>query len=193
MNGTCAGGTGAFIDQMAVTAKYRRKLALTKQLSITTLIYPIAARCGVFAKTDIQPLINEGAATRGSGRFDISGRSQPDYKRTCMRPHYKRKRCVPRRTAFIYVGAQKTLYRDARSLSDENVIFPENSQVLRSDRRCIQCQHKHPVVSIRSLSETNKAAGHEREESETKHLDRRCLQTEADYESFQKETRCSIG
>lgn len=61
MNGTCAGGTGAFIDQMAtllqtdagglneLAAKYKR-------------LYPIASRCGVFAKSDLQPLINEGVA-----------------------------------------------------------------------------------------------------------------------------------
>lgn len=60
MNGTCAGGTGAFIDQMAALletdAPGLNELAKGKQQ-----IYPIAARCGVFAKTDVQPLINEGA------------------------------------------------------------------------------------------------------------------------------------
>ncbi len=66
MNGTCAGGTGAFIDQMAT-------LMGTDAAGINTLaekhkvIYPIAARCGVFAKSDIQPLLNEGAS-----REDIS-------------------------------------------------------------------------------------------------------------------------
>ena len=60
MNGTCAGGTGAFIDQMAtlldVTTDELDELSLKH-----TRIYPIASRCGVFAKTDIQPLINQGA------------------------------------------------------------------------------------------------------------------------------------
>ena len=61
MNGICAGGTGSFIDQMA-------SLLQTDASGLNELaknyheIYPIAARCGVFAKTDIQPLINEGAA-----------------------------------------------------------------------------------------------------------------------------------
>lgn len=59
MNGVCAGGTGAFIDQMAI-------LLDTDATGLNTLaktyhtIHPIASRCGVFAKTDIQPLINEG-------------------------------------------------------------------------------------------------------------------------------------
>ena len=60
MNGTCAGGTGAFIDQMAVLLNTDAE-GLNEAAKRHTLIYPIAARCGVFAKTDIQPLINEGA------------------------------------------------------------------------------------------------------------------------------------
>ena len=60
MNGTCAGGTGAFIDQMAtllgITADELDELSLHAQK-----VYPIASRCGVFAKSDIQPLLNQGA------------------------------------------------------------------------------------------------------------------------------------
>ena len=60
MNGTCAGGTGAFIDQMAtllnVTPDELDELSLDSKKT-----YPIASRCGVFAKTDIQPLLNQGA------------------------------------------------------------------------------------------------------------------------------------
>ena len=59
MNGSCAGGTGAFIDQMAtlmnVTADELDKLSLQHEK-----IYPIASRCGVFAKSDIQPILNQG-------------------------------------------------------------------------------------------------------------------------------------
>ena len=60
MNGSCAGGTGAFLDQMAtllsVTPDELDELSLRSER-----IYPIASRCGVFAKTDIQPLLNQGA------------------------------------------------------------------------------------------------------------------------------------
>lgn len=66
MNGSCAGGTGAFIDQMAtllgITADELDELSLHAQK-----VYPIASRCGVFAKSDIQPLLNQGAR-----REDIS-------------------------------------------------------------------------------------------------------------------------
>lgn len=61
MNGTCAGGTGAFIDQMAVLLNTDAS-GLNELAKKYKTIYPIAARCGVFAKTDIQPLINEGAS-----------------------------------------------------------------------------------------------------------------------------------
>jgi predicted CoA-substrate-specific enzyme activase len=61
MNGTCAGGTGSFIDQMAILLKTDAD-GLNALAENHRVIYPIAARCGVFAKSDVQPLLNEGAA-----------------------------------------------------------------------------------------------------------------------------------
>ncbi|MDR3212805.1 MAG: 2-hydroxyacyl-CoA dehydratase [Azoarcus sp.] len=61
MNGSCAGGTGAFIDQMAVLLKTDAP-GLNDLASRAKNLYPIAARCGVFAKSDVQPLLNEGVA-----------------------------------------------------------------------------------------------------------------------------------
>ena len=61
MNGTCAGGTGAFIDQMAQLL-HTDAAGLDDLASRYATLYPIASRCGVFAKSDIQPLINQGAA-----------------------------------------------------------------------------------------------------------------------------------
>ena len=61
MNGTCAGGTGAFIDQMAQLL-HTDAAGLDDMASRYTTLYPIASRCGVFAKSDLQPLINQGAA-----------------------------------------------------------------------------------------------------------------------------------
>ena len=62
MNGTCAGGTGAFIDQMATLLGISRD-EINELSEKATQIYTIASRCGVFAKSDIQPLINQGAKT----------------------------------------------------------------------------------------------------------------------------------
>ena len=60
MNGTCAGGTGAFIDQMAQLL-HTDASGLNDLAASYTTLYPIASRCGVFAKSDLQPLINQGA------------------------------------------------------------------------------------------------------------------------------------
>ena len=60
MNGTCAGGTGAFIDQMAMLLNTDAG-GLNELAANSQTMYPIASRCGVFAKTDVQPLLNEGA------------------------------------------------------------------------------------------------------------------------------------
>ena len=61
MNGSCAGGTGAFLDQMASLLK-TDAAGLNELAKGAKALYPIASRCGVFAKTDLQPLINDGAA-----------------------------------------------------------------------------------------------------------------------------------
>ena len=60
MNNSCAGGTGSFIDQMAVLF-HTDAAGLNEYAKSARTIYPIASRCGVFAKTDIQPLLNDGA------------------------------------------------------------------------------------------------------------------------------------
>ena len=62
MNGSCAGGTGAFIDQMATLLKMGAD-EMNKAAEQATRTYTIASRCGVFAKSDVQPLINQGAKT----------------------------------------------------------------------------------------------------------------------------------
>lgn len=63
MNGTCAGGTGAFIDQMAVLLQ-TDAAGLDQLAAEASSLYPIASRCGVFAKSDLQPLLNDGASRR---------------------------------------------------------------------------------------------------------------------------------
>ena len=72
MNGICAGGTGSFIDQMA-TLLQTDASGLNEYAKNYKSIYPIAARCGVFAKSDIQPLINEGATKEDLVCFYFSG------------------------------------------------------------------------------------------------------------------------
>ena len=100
MNGTCAGGTGAFIDQMAtlLNVPLEELDDLAKQYEKT---YTIASRCGVFAKTDIQPLLNQGAR-----KSDIEGQ-------------------------IVYLGGPLTFMSELRNCFDRTLktkgICPENS------------------------------------------------------------------
>ena len=90
MNGTCAGGTGSFIDRMAILLK-TDATGLNALAEKHTHIYKIAARCGVFAKSDVQPLLNEGAAKEDVA-FYISVREPGRQKIVCQAAF----RCVGR-------------------------------------------------------------------------------------------------
>ena len=127
MNGVCAGGTGSFIDQMASLLQ-TDAAGLNAEAANYQQIYPIAARCGVFAKTDIQPLINEGAtkADLAASIFQavvnqtISGLA-------CGKPI---RGCV----AFLggplhFLPELKKAFIRTLKLGPENVVDPENSHL----------------------------------------------------------------
>ncbi|MBQ7612047.1 MAG: 2-hydroxyacyl-CoA dehydratase [Spirochaetaceae bacterium] len=127
MNGTCAGGTGAFIDQMAALLE-TDAAGLNELAKNYTTIYPIAARCGVFAKTDIQPLINEGAA-----REDIATSifqavvSQTISGLACGKP-------IRGNVAFLggplhFLTELRKRFIETLKLQDEQIIIPENAQL----------------------------------------------------------------
>ncbi|MBQ6621654.1 MAG: 2-hydroxyacyl-CoA dehydratase [Mogibacterium sp.] len=126
MNGTCAGGTGAFIDQMAVLLNTDAS-GLNEAAKDYTILYPIASRCGVFAKTDIQPLINDGARTAdiAASIFQavvnqlISGLA-------CGHP-------IRGNVAFLggplqYLSELRKRFIETLNLTDEQVIFPDNAK-----------------------------------------------------------------
>jgi predicted CoA-substrate-specific enzyme activase len=127
MNGTCAGGTGAFIDQMA-TLLQTDALGLNELAKDYKVIYPIAARCGVFAKTDIQPLLNEGAAKEDiAASVFQSVVNQTISGLACGKP-------IRGRVAFLggplyFLSELRKRFIETLNLPKENVIFPENSQL----------------------------------------------------------------
>ncbi|MCI8590334.1 MAG: 2-hydroxyglutaryl-CoA dehydratase [Clostridiales bacterium] len=127
MNGSCAGGTGAFIDQMATLLDV--SVGELDELSLQhERIYPIASRCGVFAKTDIQPLLNQGAKKEDIAASIYQavvnqtiaglaqGRSLDGKIMFLGGPLYF---CKGLRERFV-----KTL-----KLADENAVFPEYARV----------------------------------------------------------------
>lgn len=127
MNGICAGGTGSFIDQMAVLLR-TDAAGLNELAKSYTTIYPIAARCGVFAKTDIQPLLNDGAA-----REDVAASIfqsvvvQTVSGLACGRP-------IKGNVAFLggplyFLSELRKRFIETLELKDSQVIFPENPQL----------------------------------------------------------------
>lgn len=126
MNGTCAGGTGAFIDQMAVLLNTDAG-GLNEAAKDHEMIYPIASRCGVFAKTDIQPLINDGAKTADIAASIFQAVvNQMISGLACGHP-------IRGNVAFLggpleYLSELRNRFIETLSLKEENVIFPENAK-----------------------------------------------------------------
>ena len=127
MNGTCAGGTGAFIDQMASLLKTDAQ-GLNDLAKNHTTIYPIAARCGVFAKTDVQPLINEGARPEDIAASVFQAVvNQTISGLACGRP-------IRGNIAFLggplfFLSELRQRFIETLKLSDEAVISPEHSNL----------------------------------------------------------------
>lgn len=126
MNGICAGGTGAFIDQMA-TLLGTDAPGLNELAKHHSTIYPIAARCGVFAKTDIQVLLNEGAR-----KEDIAASvfqavvNQTIGGLACGKP-------IKGNVAFLggplwFLSELRQRFKDTLKLGDSQAIFPEQAQ-----------------------------------------------------------------
>jgi predicted CoA-substrate-specific enzyme activase len=127
MNGTCAGGTGSFIDQMASLLKTDAS-GLNELAKDYKVIYPIAARCGVFAKTDVQPLINEGAPREDIAMSVLQAVvNQTISGLACGKP-------IKGNVAFLggplyFLSQLRERFRETLNLKHEEVIFPENSQL----------------------------------------------------------------
>jgi len=127
MNGTCAGGTGSFIDQMATLLKVDAA-GLNELAQNYKVIYPIAARCGVFAKTDVQPLLNEGVAREDVAVSVLQAVViQTISGLACGRP-------IKGNVAFLggplsFLSELRKRFIETLKLSEDQVIFPENSQL----------------------------------------------------------------
>ena len=108
MNGICAGGTGSFIDQMASLLQ-TDATGLNEYAKNYKALYPIAARCGVFAKTDIQP-DQRWCHQGGSFRFHFPGSCKPDHFRSCLRQADSRSCCISRRSPSLSGSAEGSFY-----------------------------------------------------------------------------------
>ena len=107
MNGTCAGGTGAFIDQMAALLDTDAS-GLNELAESHTILYPIASRCGVFAKTDVQPLLNEGAKKEEYRSFDLPVGGHADHLWACVRTPDPWQCCVFGRSVAVLASSYES-------------------------------------------------------------------------------------
>ena len=148
MNGTCAGGTGAFLDQMASLLN-TDTVGLNELAKNYNTIYPIASRCGVFAKTDVQPLLNEGAA-----KEDIAASifqavvNQTISGLACGRP-------IKGNVAFLggplsYLSELRTRFIETLNLTKNQIIFPKEAHLLVAKGAAIESV-SHNRISIEKL------------------------------------------
>ncbi len=127
MNGICAGGTGSFIDQMASLLQTDAQ-GLNEYAKNYKAIYPIAARCGVFAKSDIQPLINEGATKEDlSASIFQAVVNQTISGLACGKP-------IRGNVAFLggplhFMSELRKAFIRTLNLKDDQIIAPEHSHL----------------------------------------------------------------
>ena len=179
MNGTCAGGTGAFIDQMAVLLN-TDAAGLNEAAKNYKMIYPIAARCGVFAKTDIQPMINEGASIEDlSASIFQAVVNQTISGLACG--HVIRGNVAFLGGPLSFLSELRERFIDTLQLPPEQVIFPDDSKYFVAIGAAMLAE-KHEVRSISDLIDKINNLDPD-EMSETKHIDP-LFKNQADYEKF---------
>ncbi len=178
MNGICAGGTGSFIDQMA-SLLHTDAAGLNEYAKDYTSLYNIAARCGVFAKSDIQPLINEGAS-----REDLSASifqavvNQTISGLACGKP-------IRGHVAFLggplhFLTELRTAFIRTLKLDDEHTIIPDNSHLFAAMGSAM---NSDPKVTV-SLSELiSKLSGSLHIEFEVERMEP-LFPSKEDYDSF---------
>ena len=154
MNGTCAGGTGAFIDQMSSLLN-TDTAGLNELAKHHKTIYPIASRCGVFAKTDIQPLINEGAA-----KEDIAASifqavvNQTISGLACGRP-------IRGKVAFLggpltYLSELRNRFIKTLNLKDDEIIIPEEAHLLVATGAALDSLDEIPFTNEKLIQKIEK-------------------------------------
>ena len=173
MNGICAGGTGSFIDQMASLLK-TDAAGLNEYAKDYKAIYPIAARCGVFAKSDIQPLINEGATKPDLAASIFQAVvNQTISGLACGKP-------IRGNIAFLggplhFLNELRNAFIRTLKLTDEQIISPENSHLFaaigaamnsKEDSRTLSSLHKKLSQGIKMDFEVHRMKALFKDEAE---------------------------
>ncbi len=180
MNGTCAGGTGAFIDQMAVLMN-----VTVDELDALSLkaekLYPIASRCGVFAKSDIQPLLNQNAS-----KADIAASIyQAVVDQTIIGLAQGRK--ISGRVAFLggplhFAEGLRRQFKKTLGLPSGQAVFPDNAQFFVAAGAALHAKTQGKILSFSELEKRVLAA----QDGGNLHLLEPLFQNQKEYEAFQK-------
>ena len=158
MNGICAGGTGSFIDQMASLLQ-TDAVGLNEYAKNYKALYPIAARCGVFAKSDIQPLINEGATKEDlSASIFQAVVNQTISGLACGKP-------IRGHIAFLggplhFLDQLKESFIRTLKLDEEHAISPENSHLFAAMGSAMNAKEDAQEISLAALEERLHTAIH---------------------------------
>ena len=153
MNGSCAGGTGAFIDQMAtlmnVTGDELDKLALKHEK-----IYPIASRCGVFAKSDIQPILNQGGRKEDVAASIFQAVVDQTIAGLTQGRELKGKIVFLGGPLHFLMGLRKR-FVDTLQLDEEHAIFPEDGDCFAAigAALCTEAGQTRPFEEVLDLLE----------------------------------------
>ena len=180
MNGICAGGTGSFIDQMASLLQ-TDATGLNEYAKNYKALYPIAARCGVFAKTDIQPLINDGATKEDlSASIFQAVVNQTISGLACGKP-------IRGHVAFLggplhFLDQLKAAFIRTLKLDDEHAITPENSHLFAAMGSAMNAKDE---VTISLTDMTNRLKNSIKLDFEVERMEP-LFATEEDYEAFNK-------
>ena len=180
MNGICAGGTGSFIDQMASLLQ-TDATGLNEYAKNYKALYPIAARCGVFAKTDIQPLINEGATKEDlSASIFQAVVNQTISGLACGKP-------IRGHVAFLggplhFLSELKAAFVRTLKLDEEHTIAPENSHLFAAIGSALNSK-KETSVSLLELKD--RLRNSIKLEFEVERMEP-LFATEEDYKAFDK-------
>ena len=154
MNGTCAGGTGAFIDQMATLLNVSID-EMNKLSSKANKTYTIASRCGVFAKTDIQALLNQGASKEDVARSIFKSVVNQTIGGLAQGREIKGN--------IVYLGGPLTFIPELRNSFDESLELkgtcPENSLFYVALGSALCASKKYKLDDVLSLFEESKASG----------------------------------
>lgn len=181
MNGICAGGTGAFIDQMAILLN-TDAYGLNELAKNYSVIYPIASRCGVFAKTDIQPLLNEGAR-----REDIAASIfQSVVNQTIGGLACGRK--IRGKVGFLggplhFLPELRKRFKETLNLNNDEMIVPDNAEVYVAIGAAINAKSNKELITLSEI--INLLKSRDNNQDNIDHLEP-LFESENEYEAFIK-------